>query len=149
MEATTRIHTGKTPMPGIASAINPGSSAHRRPRIKNRRKAVPTSSAHCKGGATTVQNANMSDTAATPNARPNLARECRFKGASESTGDNTSIFPVCIGLFSIVGLIGLRARALLGARRNNDHPMTAPEAQPACCLRPEKHGTKTPLQNRP
>src|ERR1700676_1358990 len=121
IEATTRIHTGKAPIPGMASAISPGSSAHLCPRIRNRTKAVPTSSTHCTGGAITVQNDKTSETAATANARPSRVREGRFKGASESAGDSTSILSVGIGLCSLRGF----------NRAGYDHPTAAEEAQPA------------------
>src|SRR5258708_2873654 len=104
MERTTRIHTGKTPIPGMASAISPGSRAHRLPRIRKRRKAVPRSSAHCTGVAITVQNDKKSETAATAKAMASLAREGRLEGAIASTGAGTADLSACKELFSNVGM---------------------------------------------
>src|SRR3981081_4194083 len=95
MERTTRIHTGKTPIPGMASATSPGSSAHRRPRIRNRTKAVPTSSAHCTGGAIVAQNEKKSETAATAKATASLAREGRFGGGIGSADGRVIVLVGC------------------------------------------------------
>src|ERR1700686_1031887 len=80
METTTRTHTGKTPIPGIASAIKPGSKAHRRPRIRNRSRAVTPSIANCNGGANSAQIEKKSETAATAKAMAILARAGRLEG---------------------------------------------------------------------
>src|ERR1019366_7647025 len=96
MEATTRTHTGKTPMPGIASAINPGSNAHLRPRIKNRTNAVAPSSAHWAGGRNVIQKDKRSEAAATAMAMASLAREWRLGGASGPCGVRMAGSSVCI-----------------------------------------------------
>src|SRR5450631_3625752 len=100
-ESTTRIHTGKIPMPGIASAIKPGSNAHRRPRIRKRARAVAMSSAHSKGGANVSQKEIASETAATPNARANCAREWRFVGVAGATGSVVTVVGVRVMVFSV------------------------------------------------
>src|SRR6266567_2559321 len=102
MESTTRIHTGKTPIPGIASAISPGSRAHRLPRIRKRMKAVPRSSAHCTGVAITVQNDKKSETAATARAIASLAREGRFDGAIGSAEARMAGVLECTELLSMM-----------------------------------------------
>src|ERR1039457_5889133 len=84
IESTTRTHTGKTPMPGMASATRPGKRAHRRPRIRNRANAVARSSAHWKGGANVSQMERTSETAATPKAMAIFAREWRLMGVVAS-----------------------------------------------------------------
>src|SRR5882762_4433701 len=120
MERTTRIHTGKTPIPGMASATSPGSSAHRRPRIRNNTTAVPTSSAHCTGTAITVQNDKMSETAATAKARASIAREGRFDGAIGSATGRLIVLSDCIAILLLM---------LLNIARL-DRAMTATESQP-------------------
>jgi len=86
MERTTRTHTGKTPIPGMASAIKPGKIAHRRPRIRNRSNAVPRSINHCIGGASAIQKDRKSDTAAIRKAIACRLREGRRTGAITSVG---------------------------------------------------------------
>ena len=120
MERTTRIHTGKTPIPGIASAISPGSRAHRRPRIRNRATAVPRSSAHCTGGAIVAQNAKKSETAATARARASLVREGRFEGAIGSADGRMIVLSDCIAMLPLM---------LLNIARL-DRAMTVTESQP-------------------
>src|SRR5882672_1674643 len=120
MERTTRIHTGKTPIPGMASAISPGSRAQRRPRIRNNTAAVPTSSAHCTGTAITVQNDKMSETAATAKAIASLVREGRFEGAIGSVDGRMIVLSACIALLRMM---------LLNIPRH-DRAMAATESQP-------------------
>src|SRR6266851_2957806 len=86
IESTTRTHTGKTPMPGTASATRPGKRAHRLPRIRKRANAVARSSAHSKGGANVSQMERTSETAATPKAIAIFVREWRLKGEVVSAG---------------------------------------------------------------
>jgi hypothetical protein len=69
--ATTNVHTGKAATPGIASATNPGSKAHRQPRTMKSRSAVTRSTAHCTGGTNSVQRETTSDVAASRKARAN------------------------------------------------------------------------------
>src|SRR5579859_2106629 len=86
IESTTSTHTGKTPMPGMASAMSPGKRAHLLPRIKKRMTAVARSSVHWKGGANVSQMERTSETAATPKAIANFAREWRLMGEAASAG---------------------------------------------------------------
>src|SRR6266481_2543952 len=120
MERTTRIHTGKTPIPGMASATSPGSRAQRRPRIRNSTAAVPTSSAHCTGGAIVAQIEKKSETAATAKAKASLAREGRFEGAIGSVDGRMIVLSACIALLPMM---------LLNIPRH-DRAMTATESQP-------------------
>src|SRR6266550_2183864 len=140
MERMTRIHTGKTPIPGMASATSPGSRAHRRPRIRNRATAVPTSSAHCAGGAIVAQNEKKSETAATAKAIASLAREGLFERTIGSAESRVIVLSDCIAILPMMRLNIARL----------DRAMTPEEPQPAqhsthdsdgkeaCPLRPGK-----------
>src|SRR5580700_2377875 len=99
MESTTSTHHGNTPIPGMASSANPGRRAHRRPKIKKRRKAVTRSSAHWKGGANVIQMDMASETAATPKAIAIFARVWRLKGEVASAGVNVMVLPDSIDCF--------------------------------------------------
>src|SRR5712691_12542367 len=120
MERTTRIHTGKTPIPGIASALSPGSRAHRLPRIRKRMKADPRSSAYCTVVAITVQNDKKSETAATARAMASLAREGRFDGTIGSADARMAGLSDCIELSSMAPM----------NIAQNDRATTATESQP-------------------
>ena len=76
MERTTRTHTGKTPIPGMASAINPGKIAQRRPKI--RKTVMPFPGQSPTGGVEdSVHMETTSETAATRKARACTLREGR------------------------------------------------------------------------
>ena len=86
MESTTRTHTGKTPMPGMASAASPGRRAHLLPKIIKRANAVTASSTQSNGGTRATQD-KTSDTSATPRASAICAREWRLTGVAGVTGE--------------------------------------------------------------
>src|ERR1700730_16898261 len=100
--------------------MSPGRRAHRRPKIRNRTKAVPRSSAHCIGGAIVVQIDKKSETAATAKAMASLAREGRFESAIGSADGRIIDLSVCIAKLPVMLLNIIR----------NDRAMTATESQP-------------------
>ena len=117
MERTTRTHTGKTPIPGMASAIKPGKIAHRRPRIRNKSNAVPRSINHCIGGASTNQKEKKSETAAIRKATACRLREGRRTGASTSVGVKITGGSVGVVMTSLAVLKPSSNYPVMGANR--------------------------------